>query len=66
MWFIGVEVGQETSAPPPETNPGSAPVLLSAFTYMQNACFEMFKRYQTNCQRALTIKMFLVILKGIT
>ena len=48
MWFIGVEVGQETSAPPPETNPGSAPVLLSAFTYMQNACFEMFKRYQTN------------------
>ena len=29
MWFIGVEVEQETSAPPPEKNPGSAPVLLS-------------------------------------
>ena len=28
MWFIGVEVEQETSAPPPEKNPGSAPVLL--------------------------------------
>ena len=26
MRFIGVEVGQETSAPPPEKNPGSAPV----------------------------------------
>ena len=25
MWFIGVEVGQETNAPPPKKNPGSAP-----------------------------------------
>ena len=25
MWFIGVEVQQETSAPPPKKNPGSAP-----------------------------------------
>ena len=25
MWFIGVEVAQETSAPPPKKNPGSAP-----------------------------------------
>ena len=24
-WFIGVEVEQETSAPPPQKNPGSAP-----------------------------------------
>ena len=28
MWFIGVEVEQETSAPPPENNPGSAPVIM--------------------------------------
>ena len=28
MWFIGVEVEQETSAAPPEKNPGSAPVFL--------------------------------------
>ena len=28
MWFIGVEVEQETSAPPPKKNPGSAPVTL--------------------------------------
>ena len=26
MWFIGVEIEQETSAPPPKENPGSAPV----------------------------------------
>ena len=26
MTFIGVEVEQETSAPPPKKNPGSAPV----------------------------------------
>ena len=25
MWFIGVEVEQETSPPPPKKNPGSAP-----------------------------------------
>ena len=25
MWFIRVEVEQETSAPPPKKNPGSAP-----------------------------------------
>ena len=29
MWFIGVEVDQETSAPPPKKNPGSAPVVIS-------------------------------------
>ena len=27
MWFIGVEVEQEASAPPPKRNPGSALVL---------------------------------------
>ena len=26
MWFIGVEVEQETSVLPPKKNPGSAPV----------------------------------------
>ena len=28
MWFIGVEVEQEKSAPPPKKNPGSAPVFV--------------------------------------
>ena len=31
MWFIGVEVEQETSAPPPKKNPGSAPALLPCY-----------------------------------
>ena len=29
MRFIGVKVEQETSAPPPKKNPGSAPVTLT-------------------------------------
>ena len=32
MWFIGVEVEQETSAPPPKKNPGSAPESSVRFT----------------------------------
>ena len=28
MWFIGVEVEQGTSAPPPKKDPGSAPALI--------------------------------------
>ena len=32
MWFIGVEVKQETSAPPPKKNPGSAPALFETTT----------------------------------
>ena len=31
MWFIGVEVEQETSTPPPKKNPGSAPVILVTY-----------------------------------
>ena len=30
MWFIGVEVEQETTAPPPKKNPGSAPENLAS------------------------------------
>ena len=32
MWFIGVEVEQETSEPPPKKNPGSAPAEGEWFT----------------------------------
>ena len=32
MWFIGVEVEQETSAPLPKKNPGSAPVMYCSQT----------------------------------
>ena len=37
MWFIGVEVEQETSAPPPKKNPGSAP---ARGLYFSKALFE--------------------------
>ena len=33
MWFIGVEVEQEKSAPPPKKNPGSAPGLAQHTTW---------------------------------
>ena len=38
MWFIGVEVALETSAPPPKKNPGSAPEYIysiSTTVYLQ-------------------------------
>ena len=35
MWFIGVEVEQETSAPPPKKNPGSAPEFISVIRSLQ-------------------------------
>ena len=40
MWFIGVEVEQETSAPPPKKNSGSAPEKLNVpyFTFNCDAC----------------------------
>ena len=40
MWFIGVEVEQETSAPPPKKNPGSAPVFqrINGFFSSQLSC----------------------------
>ena len=31
MWFIGAEVEQETRAPPPKKNPGSAPAMISVY-----------------------------------
>ena len=34
MWFIGVEVEQETSAPPPKT-PGSAPDIGQNYFYFR-------------------------------
>ena len=32
-WLIGVEVEQETSAPPPKKNPGSAPVYVTLISF---------------------------------
>ena len=36
MWFIGVEVEQETSAPPPKKNPGSAPAYHPGYCSSRN------------------------------
>ena len=48
MWFIGVEVEQETSAPPPKKNPGSAPAFVS----------NMVALYITKQQEYYTLYMF--------
>jgi len=40
MWFIGVEVKQETSAPPPKKNPGSAP---EVHVHCKNRFLKVFK-----------------------
>ena len=32
MWFIGAEVEQETSVPPPKKNPGSASALVFLYS----------------------------------
>ena len=39
MWFLGVEVEQETSVPPPKKNPGSAPVRSLLPTCLRNLCW---------------------------
>ena len=37
MWFIGVEVEQERSVPPPKKNPGSAPGLIETADFIQGS-----------------------------
>ena len=44
MWFIGVEVEQETSAPPPKKNPGSAPATVSFCRKTKGLTFTAQKR----------------------
>ena len=41
MWFIGVEVEQETSAPSPKKNPGSAPdrYISKSYTRSKNTIY---------------------------
>ena len=46
MRFIGVEVEQETSAPPPKRNPGSAPVIAIKFqTFLSSALSSEIKSF---------------------
>ena len=37
MWFIAVEEEQETSAPPPKKNPGSAPGLIETADFIRGS-----------------------------
>ena len=41
MWFIGVEVEQETSEPAPKKNPGSAP---AGYDRVWNSRDEVYER----------------------
>ena len=48
MWFIGVEVEQEASAPPPRKNPGPAPALMSSSPIMpKHTCLLFQKPHQS-------------------
>ena len=52
MWFIGVEVEQETSAPPSKKNPGSAPDserATSSFRYISEANKKVLKNWPSMC-----------------
>ena len=42
LWFIGVEVEQETSAPPPKKNPGSAPVNNHDFKVVETEVINLY------------------------
>ena len=44
MWFIGVEVEQETSAPPPKKIPGSAPGIQCNYTHLLRITFLKWKK----------------------
>ena len=48
MWFIGVEVEQETSSPPPKKHPGSAPAFLSRLALKRYSCIRKLKTSTLN------------------
>ena len=56
MWFFGAEVEQETLAPPPKRNPGSAPVLgLKSQKSCRNGSVSSMRAYPS---RAFVIIIF--------
>ena len=54
MWFIGVEVEKETSAPPPKKNPGSAPVRYrkTRFTECKKRSLDLRITFAISCDSA--------------
>ena len=69
MWFIGVEEEQETSAPPPKKNPGSAPKQLFLFAELtpdlelKQPQKELFCPFLANC-RGFALKFVSTISDG--
>ena len=55
MWFIGVEVEQETTAPPPEKNPGSAPGIYFAYLPMRSLVHILIYLVVLGCQLVLVL-----------
>ena len=53
MWFIGVEVEQETSARPPKKNPGSAPAEVSSEN-IQHEMYHVLRRLKVLRLRSIT------------
>ena len=49
MWFIGVDVEHETSAPPPKKNPGSAPVEYHSW-HVPDEALAAYVMYDNNLQ----------------
>ena len=56
MWFIGVEVEQETSAPSPKKNPGSAPEIHYMVAWRYEISLLVLKN--TSLDRWLTHEIF--------
>ena len=54
MWFIGVEVEQETSAPPPTKNPGSAPATVLYIYRHIEKCIYMYAYAQIYSRISIT------------
>ena len=48
MWFIGVEVEKETSAPPPKDNPGSAPAINQSINQSINHSIKINQQKQSS------------------
>ena len=51
MWFNGVEVAQETSAPPPKKNPGSAHAEQKKCWELLGEKFDWFQNLRNNTQQ---------------
>ena len=51
MWFIGIEVEQETGAPPPKKNPGSAPDIITLFCYNISLYVDISKLLEKTIQK---------------